>query len=70
MNPSKNDLADVLDHCLCLTLCAKRRFEDGKRGALRGTLAARAVKDTISALEDDAALYHLSHDAPHRPYVH
>lgn len=28
------------------------------------------MKDTVSALEDDAALYHLSHDAPHRPDVH
>lgn len=24
-----------------------------------------AVKDTVSALEDDAAFHHLSHDAPH-----
>lgn len=74
MNPSKNDWADVLDHwaekCLCLTLRAKWRSDDGRRGTMRGTLAARAVKDTISALEDDAALYHLSHDAPHRPDVH
>lgn len=30
----------------------------------------RDVKDTIGALEDDAALYHLSHDAPHWPDVH
>lgn len=25
----------------------------------------RAVKDTVCALEDDATLYHLSHDTPH-----
>lgn len=25
----------------------------------------RAMKDTICALEDDAAFYHLSHDTPH-----
>lgn len=30
-----------------------------------GTDMVRAVKDTVGALEDDAALYHLSHDTPH-----
>lgn len=25
----------------------------------------KAVKDTVGALEDDAALYHLSHDTSH-----
>ncbi len=29
------------------------------------TGTVRVVKDTVGALEDDAALYHLSHDTPH-----
>lgn len=31
----------------------------------RTTETVRTVKDTVGALEDDATLYHLSHDTPH-----
>lgn len=34
-------------------------------GRTSGTETVRAVKDTVGALEDDATLYHLSHDTPH-----
>lgn len=41
------------------------RVKDERRGTTSGTGTVKAVKDTVGALEDDAALYHLSHDAPH-----
>lgn len=45
-----------------------QKVRTAKRGDKNETM--REVQDTIGALEDDAALYHLSHDAPHWPDVH
>lgn len=44
---------------------SKRGFKMGINGVSERLLAAGAVKDTVGALEDDAALHHFSHDAPH-----
>lgn len=41
-----------------------------RRGTMREAETIRGVKDTVGALEDDAALHHLSHDAAHWPDIH
>lgn len=80
--PAWNDLTENAQGCITRQahVCREihnrhKRFrwmrpwsrDEGKRW---GTEMVRAVKDTVGALEDDAALYHLSHDAPHWPDVH
>lgn len=45
-------------------LCYMEVWGEGDGGT------ARAVKDTVGTLEDDATLYDLSHDTPHWPDVH
>lgn len=51
---------------LCPTPCASFKIEEGGGNEKHGG----SEKDTVGALEDDTALNHLSHDAPHWPYVH